>query len=281
MAMITLVSVSGAPGVTSTALALASSWPRPVLVVEADPSGSSAMLAGFWRGSRDHTGVVDLVKAHRAGLLAEALLRMAIPLEGTQASVIVGARSHDQAAGLVRLWEPLAGVLRDLSARDQDVIVDAGRLGLERAPVPLREHADVTVLLVRTHLPGVAAARSWALTLKEESLPGREARLLLVGPGRPYTAAEVGRALGLGVVGSISWDPLRAAVFSDGEPLPPPRGLRRLLGGADAAAAAFAGSGYQRSINATGEALRDLVARFEKERGQWIAPPHSSEGTGS
>jgi hypothetical protein len=103
----------------------------------------------------------------------------------------------------------------------------------------------------------------------------------LVGPGRPYTAAEVGRALGLGVVGSISWDPLRAAVFSDGEPLPPPIGLRRLLGGADAAAAAFAGSSYQRSVNATGEAIRDLVARFEKERGQWIAPPHSSEGMGS
>ena len=70
MVMITFASASGAPGVTSTALALASSWPRRVLLVEADPSGSSALLAGFWRGSRDHTGVVDLVKAHRAGVLA-------------------------------------------------------------------------------------------------------------------------------------------------------------------------------------------------------------------
>lgn len=270
MVMITFASASGAPGVTSTALALASSWPRRVLLVEADPSGSSALLAGFWRGSRDHTGVVDLVKAHRAGVLAEALLQMAIPLEGTQASVIVGSRSHEQAAGLVRLWEPLAGVLRDLAARDQDVIIDAGRLGLERAPVPLREHSDLTVLVVRTRLVTLAAARSWALTLKEESLPGRESRLLLVGPGRPYTAAEVGRALGLAVVGSIAWDPLRAAVFSEGDPLPPPRGLRKLLGGD--AAAAFAASKYQRSVNAAGEAMRDLVARFEKERGQWVAP---------
>lgn len=269
MAMITFVSASGAPGVTSTALALASSWPRPVLLVEADPSGSSALLAGFWRGSRDHTGVVDLVKAQRAGVLAEALLRMAIPLEGTQASVIVGPRSHEQAAGLVRLWEPLAGVLRDLAARDQDVIIDAGRLGLDRAPVPLREHSDLTVLVVRTRLVTLAAARSWALTLKEESLPGRESRLLLVGPGRPYTAAEVGRALGLTVVGSIAWDPLRAAVFSEGDPLPPARGLRKLLGGD--AAAAFAASKYQRSVNAVGEAMRELVARFEQERGQWIA----------
>jgi hypothetical protein len=277
MVMITFVSASGAPGVTSTALALASSWPRPVLLVEADPSGSSALLAGFWRGSRDHTGVVDLVKAQRAGLLAESLLRMAIPLEGTQASVIVGSRSHEQAAGLVRLWEPLAGVLRDLAARDQDVIVDAGRLGLERAPVPLRVHSDLTVLVVRTRLVTLAAARSWALTLKEESLPGRESRLLLVGPGRPYTAAEVGRALGLAVVGSIAWDPLRAAVFSEGDPLPPARGLRKLLGGD--AAAAFAASKYQRSVNAAGEAMRDLVARFEQERGQWIAL-RGEEGSG-
>lgn len=280
MAMITLVSASGAPGVTSTALALASSWPRPVLLVEADPSGSSALLAGFWRGSRDHTGVVDLVKAQRAGVLAETLLRMAIPLEGTQASVIVGSRSHEQSAGLVRLWEPLAGVLRDLAARDQDVIVDAGRLGLERAPVPLREHADLTVLVVRTRLVSLAAARSWAMTLQEESLPGRESRLLLVGPGRPYTAAEVGRALGLGVVGSIAWDPLRAAVFSEGDPLPPARGVRKWLGGTDAAVAAFAASKYQRSVNAAGEAIRELVAQFEQERAQWIAP-HGEEGMGS
>jgi len=275
MALITLTSAGGAPGVTSTALALAWCWPRRCLLVEADPSGSSALLAGFWRGTRDHTGVVELVKANRAGVLADALLRMAMPVDGTQASVIIGSRSHEQAAGLARLWEPLAGVLRDLAARDQDVLVDAGRLGLEGSPMPLIDQADVTALMCHTDLPSVAAARSWALTLGDAALPGHAVRLLLVGAGRPYSAGEVGRALGLAVVGSIEWDPDRAAVFSHGAPPPPPRGLRRLLGSNPAAT--FASSAYQRSVRATGEALRALVDRSEQERARWIAPTRKVE----
>ena len=110
MALITLASAGGAPGVTATGLALASCWPRRCLLVEADPSGSSALLAGFWRGTRDHTGVVDLVKAHRAGVLADALLRMAMQVDGTQATVIIGSRSHEQAAGLAQADPPLLGL---------------------------------------------------------------------------------------------------------------------------------------------------------------------------
>lgn len=277
MALITLTSASGAPGVTTTALGLASCWPRPCLLVEADPSGSSALLAGYWRGTRDHTGVVDLVKAHRAGVLADALLRMAMPIDGTQAAVIIGSRSHEQSAGLSRLWEPLTVVLRDLAARDQDVIVDAGRLGLEGSPAPLIDQADVTVLVARSSLVAVAGARSWALSLLDGSAPGHELRLLLVGAGRPYSAGEVSRALGVAMVGSIGWDPARAAVFSDGAALPEPRGLRRLTGGADAARRAFAASGYQRSVQVAGEALRAVVERSERERARWVAPRAGGE----
>lgn len=277
MALITLTSASGAPGVTTTALGLASCWPRPCLLVEADPSGSSALLAGYWRGTRDHTGVVDLVKAHRAGVLADALLRMAMSIDGTQAAVIIGSRSHEQSAGLSRLWEPLTVVLRDLAARDQDVIVDAGRLGLEGSPAPLIDQADVTVLVARSSLVAVAGARSWALSLLDAAAPGHEVRLLLVGAGRPYSAGEVSRALGVAMVGSIGWDPARAAVFSDGAALPEPRGLRRLTGGADAARHGFAGSGYQRSVQAAGEALRAVVERSERERARWVAPRAGGE----
>ncbi len=265
MAVITLTSANGAPGVTTTALALAVSWPRPVLLVEADPSGGSALLAGFWRGTRDRAGVVDLVKAHRAGLLAQALLRTAMPVEGSQASVIVGARSHEQAAGLARLWDPLTAVLRDLAARDQDVIVDAGRLGLEGSPASLIDQADVTLLVARSGLPAIAGARSWSRALTEGALPGHEVRVLVVGPGRPYKVAEIGRALGAPVAGSIAWDPERAAVFSDGEPRPGPHGVRRMFGGPNAADTAFASSAYQRSVRSTGEAIRAVVERLERE----------------
>lgn len=36
MAIVALVSASGSPGVTATALGLALLWPRPVMLVEAD-----------------------------------------------------------------------------------------------------------------------------------------------------------------------------------------------------------------------------------------------------
>ena len=52
MAVIALTSASGSPGVTTTALGLALSWPRPVLLVEADPTGASGLLAGYFRGAR-------------------------------------------------------------------------------------------------------------------------------------------------------------------------------------------------------------------------------------
>ena len=50
MALITLCSIKGAPGVTTTALAMTMTWPRPALLVEADSSGGSAIMAGLLRG---------------------------------------------------------------------------------------------------------------------------------------------------------------------------------------------------------------------------------------
>ena len=62
MAVIALASASGSPGVTTTALGLALLWPRPVLLVEADPTGGSGLAGGLlpW-----HAGVRR--RAHRAG----------------------------------------------------------------------------------------------------------------------------------------------------------------------------------------------------------------------
>ena len=74
MAVIVLVSAAGSPGVTTSALALALGWPRPVVVVEADPTGGSAVLAGYFRGATAPAGgLLDLVWAERESRLAEAL----------------------------------------------------------------------------------------------------------------------------------------------------------------------------------------------------------------
>lgn len=244
MAVFVFASASGSPGVTSTVVGLAMGWPRPVLVVEADPTGGSGILAGLFKGQVDHPGLVELVLAHRNGVLSEALPRMRMPVDGTSVSVLCGAKSHEQAAGLAGLWEPLLPVLREVASAGVDVLVDAGRLGLTGWPKPLVTGADVTVLVSRSSLPALAAARSWAASLAAEVVPGHAVRLLLVGEGRPYAAAEVSRTLGLASAGSIVWDPARAAVFSEGA------GKPRTWGA----------SGYVRSVQAAGERLRSVAA---------------------
>ena len=48
----TLCSVGGAPGATTTALGLAMTWPGEALLIDADPSGAQPVPAGFFRGTQ-------------------------------------------------------------------------------------------------------------------------------------------------------------------------------------------------------------------------------------
>lgn len=259
--LIALASASGAPGVTTTALALALHWPRPVVLVEADASGSSGLLAGYFRGQLDQPGLVDLVLAQRADLLAEAVPRLLVPLEGTEASVLFGLRSHEQAAGASVLWPPLLEVLRGLDPAGTDVIVDAGRLGMPGWPLPLVAEADVVLLVTRGDLPGLAGARSWAAALAADDEPGHAVRVLLIGEHRPYGGREVARTLGLRVVASIEWAPDLAATYSHGRPAAAVPWWRRIGRGPNAPQEAFEGSGYIRSVRAVVGALDQLGER--------------------
>lgn len=87
MALICAVSSSGSQGVTSTVLGMALCWPRPVLLVEADPTAGWAILAGRFRGLQSHSGLIDLVMAQRSGVLAEALPRVVMDVPDTTVSI--------------------------------------------------------------------------------------------------------------------------------------------------------------------------------------------------
>ncbi|MFE7503875.1 hypothetical protein [Promicromonospora sp. NPDC057488] len=213
MAVIALCSASGSPGVTTTSLGLAIAWPRPVLLVEADPVGSSAILAGWFQGARDHdTGLLDV--AFSSESIAQALDRVAIPVnDGVR--FVPGVRSHLEARELGNLWSPLAGVLAGLDATGQDVIIDAGRLGMADSPGPLLERADMTLLVTRTDLPALAAVRSHADLIVRTRL-WKQAGLLVVGPGRPYSGRGAAKLLGLPLVGQIAYSPRDADTYHQG-----------------------------------------------------------------
>jgi hypothetical protein len=272
MSLIVLTSASGSPGVTTTALGLVLGWPRPALLVDADPTGGSSVAAGYLRGSIvPPEAMIELALAQRDGRLLGALPEVCLPLPGSEARFVAGTRSHEQARTLLGLWEPLTGALRSLQDTGQDVIVDAGRLGLFGSPEQLLDGADLALLVTRTDLVSLSGARSWAETLRERfERAGGSACLgvLLVGQGQPFRAREVSRVLRMPVVSTVAWDPASAAVLSNGADPPAAGPLQRLAGrgGGDDDAA------LSRSLRAARSAITGTI-RINQERLQAAAGP--------
>jgi hypothetical protein len=255
MAVLVFTSATGAPGVTTTCVALSLAWPRPVLLVDADPTGGSAILAGYLQGQVPHDrGLVDLALAHRHGELEAAIREATVPLPGSRVELLPGVRSHAQAATVQPLWEPLADLLTGMADLGVDVLVDAGRLGMSGAPWPLLAAADLVALVTRTTLPALAGAKSATEPLARrlsEAGTDDTLGLVVVGPGRPYSTREAGRVLGLDVLAELAWDPVSAEVYHLGA-APPRR---------------FAASPLPRSLTAAGEALRASVDARQRRLG--------------
>lgn len=220
MPVIALTSASGAPGVTTTAVGWALTRERPTILLDADPTGGSAVLAGYLRGQMTAPdALVELAVAEQHGRLRETLPTVTMPLSGSQVWLVPGTRAHTQAGGLAALWGPLLAAVKSLSGTGQDTVVDLGRLGLTGSAVPFLLGADLTLLACRADLVSLAGARSWAQTLTDQfdQIGARSSfGILLIGPGRPYTKAEAAKVLGAPVVATLGWDPRAAAAFSAG-----------------------------------------------------------------
>lgn len=259
MSLVVLTSASGSPGVTTTCLGLAMTWHRPCLLLEADPTGGSAIAAGYLKGSIvPPEAMIELALAQQGGgVLLDTLAQTAVELPGTNARLVLGTRSHEQARSLLGLWEPLAEALHSLEETGQDVIVDAGRLGLFGSPQPLIDAADLALVVVRTDLVSLSGARSWAESLRDRfdrAGAGTNLGLVLIGDGEPFHAREVARVLSLPVVATIAWEPGSAAVLSHGAPPPRPTGALRLAG-----RSGWEDSSLVRSLRAAGSAISGTV----------------------
>ncbi len=273
MAIVTLVSGSGAPGVTTSALAFALSWPRPCLLIEAGPAAGSALAAGWFHGAPPHNrGLINLaMQSHRQDLDV-GLHEVAIPIEGSTAAVVTGVRSTAQIRHVADLWGPLADTLRGLEHAGTDVLVDAGRLGMTGFPGPLVLASDVVLLTARTNLPAVSGARAAAVHLRADlAAAGLDDTLglLIVGGGKPYSSAEVGKALALPVLGDLAWEPRQAEAFSLGRPgdRSPSRPWRGLERGA-----------LIRSVRAAGSAVQSAISRHRVGLQQRLSPAEQVAG---
>ncbi len=231
MSTFVLASVSGAPGVTTTALGLALSWPGDVVLVDADRSAPHTVAAGYLSGRGTHglglQGVLQAYRERRA--LPAALAANGLPLPPapvpprSAAESPVGERRFVPGfghLGSVDLFETVWGPLLDaVRGEGPDLVVDAGRLGHHGLPSGLAAGADVVGLVCRTSLVSLAALRLHVAPLLDAAAPGRVG-LVLVGPGRPYGAREVSEQFGVGVLAEIPWEPRAASELSDAGALP-------------------------------------------------------------
>lgn len=148
MAVIALAGCSGAPGVTTTALALLLSWPlepgRRMVLAECDPDGG-AVLHGLLQGTLgDRYGLRNLSVAARQGEFGDAFWRQLIDLsseDGKRESprdrlLLPGITDPAQAASLGSVWKALGVIFRGIEAdHGHDVLIDLGRRGLSVRPV--------------------------------------------------------------------------------------------------------------------------------------------------
>lgn len=226
MAVVAVVGGPGAPGATTSALALLLSWPllpgRRVLLVECDPDGG-AVLAGALEGRVEAVyGLRNLAVADRRGLLAQTLWEQLIDLSPDGAGdrlLLPGLTDPAQAPGLAYTWEPLLDALHGLEPQGYDVILDLGRSGAHGPGAVLARRADVVAVALRSTLRGLSATRPRLATLREDlEQHGAGADglgLLLVAEG-PYPAAEVARQFGVPVLGVLPYAPRTARLLSDG-----------------------------------------------------------------
>lgn len=229
MATILVTSVAGSPGVSTTALALTMSWPRPVLMIEADILRYSAVMAGYFRGQMKHTkGMGELpvaVRSSSEGLTVHHLLGHSIALDAQDQSlrkVVPGFRDPAAASSWQHLWGPLGMAAAALEQSGADVIIDAGRWTPKDPRAALFTQADQVLLLVPPDLPSLVAAHHRVPELRRMTdAVGRDDALLVATAATAHTGAygsrEASKALGLEIMNALEWDPRTAAVFSQGE----------------------------------------------------------------
>jgi len=224
MALIAIAADKGAPGVTTTALALASVWPRPVLFAECDPAGGDLAyrFPAAAGGNLDpRRGVLSLAVAARRGIAPNQVWEHVQKLHGGL-DVLAGVTNAEQGAGLNVLWGQIGRVLA--SVPQADVIADCGRLGADGPVYDLLAEAAVVLLVSRTALGDVIRLRdratAFAAAASSRGRRGFGAAVLFVADRRRFASVhgEVDHVLKqtnvpVGIVGAIAHDPKGAALF--------------------------------------------------------------------
>lgn len=206
MALIAIAADKGAPGVTTTALALAAVWARPVLLAECDPAGGDLMyrFPSADGGRLDpRRGMLSLAVVARRGLEQQQVWAHAQKMHGGL-DVLAGVTNAEQGTGLNLLWGPLGKLLASIP--QADVIADCGRLGPDGPIYDLLAEATMVTLVSRANLGDVirlrdrATALSNAMEKRGRRSFGSEVIVIADQKRSSVGVAEVNHAIGQGGV---------------------------------------------------------------------------------
>ncbi len=232
MALLTVMSAKGAPGVTTTAMLVASLWPRPTVLVDADPLGGDVALrlpGEDGRALDRERGLLSLLPAARRGLLPEMVAQHAQTVRGGQ-PVLAGLAGPEQAAAVGPLWRTLAEAFARVPG--VDVVVDAGQVHAQSPHLPLVLGSDCLVWVYRPTAASVLHTRRRIEGLTEHlrDLPAEVGVVAVAGHRDDAEWAEGAATLVADrpwarSLGAVALDPKAVAMFHGGEVFRPERSL--------------------------------------------------------
>lgn len=154
--LIALCGDKGAPGVTTSALAIGSAWPGPAVVVEASPTGGDLAIRLRPKGSvlPETPTVLSVVAASRGAEGTNAVINHSHPLNSTT-TVVPGPALVEQLTN-IRDWSPLADAL---SRSSVPVFADLGHLHAASATIAVAARADLVVVVSRPDMASVVRVR--------------------------------------------------------------------------------------------------------------------------
>jgi hypothetical protein len=227
VALIAIAADKGAPGVTTTAMALTAVWPRPILLAECDPSGGDLVyrFRGADGGHLDpRRGLLTLAIAARRGMPPQQAWEHVQKMQGG-IDLLAGVTNAEQGAGLNSLWGSVGRLLASLP--QADVIADCGRLGVHGPVNDLLAEASLVVLVAKSGVGDVIRLRDRAAALAggaDGRRRGTPVGVIVIADQRRLGSAlgEVQHVLNQGnvpaaVIGGMPDDPRGAELFRDGQ----------------------------------------------------------------
>jgi hypothetical protein len=217
--LISFISVNGSPGVSTVALALGWVWPRHAVVAECDPTGGRALSVFDPDGRHGRTGVFELMLQARTTPLHRAMSSQLLVLpDGTgRHHLLPGVGSPREADSLD--WRRLTSLFLDLET--VDVLADCGRFRSRSTAAAVLSESDLVVVVVRNCRGSLQPfAKALDVLREEHGVFDDGGVVVLVAEPDPrihqrYPHGEIGKELGLPLVGVLPWDPVNAAQFAD------------------------------------------------------------------